>query len=99
MPFETTVAAGAPATFQTPLLGVAVPQGGALPASLAPLDAATGGAGRRAFPAAPPGAALGRLDAAGDFTGNRDEPAILYPSGPAGRVVLVGLGKTEAEAR
>ena len=85
MPFETTVAPAAPAAFQTPLLGVAVPQGGVLPASLAPLDAATGGA-------------LGRLYAAGDFTGKRDETAVLYPSGPAGRVVLVGLGKTDAAA-
>src|SRR4029077_5713266 len=86
MPFETTVAPAAPAAFQTPLLGVAVPQGGALPASLAPLDAATGGA-------------LGRLYAVGDFTGKRDETAVLYPSGPAGREVLVGLGKTEAEGQ
>ena len=62
MPFETTVAPAAPAAFQTPLLGVAVPQGGALPASLAPLDAAAAGA-------------LGRVYAAGDFTGKRDEIA------------------------
>ena len=86
MPFETTVAAAAPAEFKTPLLGVAVPQGAALPASLAPLDAATGGA-------------LARLYSAGDFTGKRDETAVLYPAGPAGRVVLVGLGKPEAGAR
>ncbi|HEX9054847.1 MAG TPA: hypothetical protein VF830_08070, partial [Gemmatimonadales bacterium] len=64
MPFETTVAAAAPADFKTPLLGVAVPQGAALPGSLAPLDAATGGA-------------LARLYSAGDFTGKRDETAVL----------------------
>jgi leucyl aminopeptidase len=86
MPFETTVAAAAPATFETPLLGLAVPQGSALPASLAPLDAATGGA-------------LKRLYSAGDFTGKRDETAVLYPAGPAGRIVLVGLGTPEAGAR
>jgi len=82
MPFETTVAATAPAAFPTPFLGIAVPQGNALPASLTALDAATGGA-------------LGRLYAAGDFTGKRDEVAILYPSGLAGRIALVGLGKLE----
>ena len=86
MPFETTVAAAAPAAFQTPLLGVAVPQGGALPASLALLDAATGGA-------------IARLYAAGDFTGKRDETAVLYPAGPAGRIVLVGLGKPDPAAK
>jgi hypothetical protein len=32
MPFETTVAAKAPATVETPLLGIAVPQGTSLPA-------------------------------------------------------------------
>jgi leucyl aminopeptidase len=86
MPFETTVAAAAPAAFQTPLLGVAVPQGTTLPASLAPLDAASGGA-------------LARLYTAGDFTGKRDETAVLYPAGPAGRVVLVGLGKPDPATR
>ncbi len=85
MPFETTVAATAPAAFETPLLGVAVPQGSTLPASLGELDRVTGGA-------------LGRLYAAGDFSGKRDETAVLYPQGPAGRIVLVGLGKIEASA-
>ena len=82
MPFETTVAAAAPATFETPLLGVAVPQGTTVPASLAALDAAAAGA-------------IGRLYAAGDFTGKRDETAILYPGGRVGRIVLVGLGKPD----
>jgi leucyl aminopeptidase len=85
MPFETTVAATAPAAFETPLLGVAVPQGSTLPSSLGELDRVTGGA-------------LGRLYAAGDFSGKRDEAAVLYPQGPAGRIVLVGLGKIEAAA-
>jgi hypothetical protein len=55
MPFETAVLSAAPAGFDTPLLAVAVAKG-TLPPSLAPLDQATGGA-------------LGRLFAAGDFSG------------------------------
>ena len=82
MPFETTVSSAAPAGHATPLLAVAVPQGPALPPSLASLDGSTGGA-------------LGRLYAAADFTGKRDEVAVLYPPGPAGRVVLIGVGKVE----
>ena len=78
MPFETTVSSAAPAGHSTPLLAIAVPQGSALPPSLSPLDGSTGGA-------------LGRLYAAADFTGKRDEIAVLYPTGPAGRVVLIGI--------
>jgi len=82
MPFETTVAAKAPATVETPLLGIAVPQGTSLPGSLGDLDRATGGA-------------LGRLYAAGDFSGKRDETTVLYPTGPVGRILLVGLGRVD----
>lgn len=82
MPFETTVSSAAPAGYATPLLAIAVPQGSALPPSLSPLDDSAGGA-------------LGRLYAAGDFAGKRDEVAVIYPPGPAGRMVLVGLGKVE----
>jgi len=85
MPFETTVAAKPPATVETPLLGIAVPQGTGLPGSLGEIDRATGGA-------------LARLYAAGDFTGKRDETTVLYPTGPAARIVLVGLGKIEGTA-
>src|SRR5687768_8209969 len=85
MGFESTVSSAAPAGHATPLLALAVPQGGALPSSLAAVDAAAGGA-------------LGRLYAAGDFSGKRDEVAVLYPSGPAGRVLLVGVGKVELAA-
>jgi leucyl aminopeptidase len=53
-----------------------------LPASLAALDEQTGGA-------------IGRVLSSGDFTGKRDDTAVLYPSGPAARVLLIGLGKTE----
>jgi leucyl aminopeptidase len=82
MAFESAVLDAAPAGFSTPLLAVAVPQGTALPASLAAVDPSVEGA-------------LGRLYAAGDFAGKRDEVAVLYPPGPAARVVLVGLGKVD----
>jgi len=81
MPFETSVAAAAPAGHETPLLALALTRG-PLPASLAALDKQTGGA-------------IGRVLSSGDFTGKRDETAVLYPSGPASRVLLIGLGKTE----
>ena len=81
MPFETTVVRAAPAGHQTPMLAIAVGRGG-LPASLGELDRAAGGA-------------LQRLAGAGDFTGKRDETAMVYPTGAAGRIMLVGLGKRE----
>jgi leucyl aminopeptidase len=86
MAFESTVSSAAPAGFATPLLALAVPQGSTLPASLAAVDAAVAGA-------------LSRLYAAGDFLGKRDEAAVLYPPGPAGRVLLVGLGKVDAASQ
>jgi leucyl aminopeptidase len=85
MPFETAVVPAAPAGFETPLLAVAVARGG-LPSSLAALDKGTGGG-------------LGRLFAAGDFSGKKDESALIYPTGPAARVLLVGLGKAEEVSR
>ncbi len=85
MPFETAVLHTAPASHAVPLLAVAVPRGGR-PASLGELDAATGGA-------------LARLFEAGDFTGKKDDTALLYPPGPATRVLLVGLGKPEEVSR
>jgi leucyl aminopeptidase len=81
MPFETAIAQASPAGYETPLLALAVPRG-SLPASLGALDTAVGGA-------------LNRLLAAGDFSGKRDETALVYPSGPTARVLLVGLGKPE----
>jgi leucyl aminopeptidase len=81
MPFETAVVRAAPEGYATPLLAVAVARGG-LPSSLAALDKSTGGA-------------LGRLFDAGDFSGKRDETAVVYPSGPAARILLVGMGKPE----
>jgi leucyl aminopeptidase len=85
MPLETAVVRAAPAGYQTPMLAVAVVRGG-LPASLAELDRASGGA-------------LQRLASAGDFGGKRDETALIYPSGPAGRILLVGMGKSEDVSR
>jgi leucyl aminopeptidase len=85
MPFLTSVVADQPSGYATPLLAVAVPAG-ALPASLAPLDAQAAGA-------------LSRLYASGDFTGKKDEQALLHPGGPAARVLLLGLGKSEESGR
>ena len=85
MPFETAVVRAAPAGHQTPMLAIAVARGG-LPASLAELDRGAGGA-------------LQRLADAGDFAGKRDETALVYPSGPAGRILLVGMGKPDEVGR
>jgi leucyl aminopeptidase len=81
MPFETTLVSAKPAGYETPLLILALTRG-ALPPSLSSVDSAVGGA-------------MGRLLAAGDFSGKKDETAVLYPSGPAARLLLVGMGKTE----
>ena len=68
---------------ETPLLAVLLPTTPALPASLAALDKAGGGAVGRAF-------------ASGDWKGKRDETALVYPAGgKAQRVLLVGMGKAE----
>ena len=85
MPFESAVLPAAPAGFDTPLLAVAVTRG-PLPPSLGLLDQAAGGA-------------LGRLFAAGDFSGKKDELAVVYPPGAAARVLLVGLGKADEVSR
>jgi leucyl aminopeptidase len=85
MPFETTVVRAAPAGHETPLFAVALARGG-LPASLAALDRSTDGA-------------LARLFAAGDFSGKRDETALIYPPGPAGRILLIGMGKSDEISR
>ncbi|MGH7500019.1 MAG: leucyl aminopeptidase [Gemmatimonadales bacterium] len=85
MPFETSVVAATPLGHETPLLALAVARG-PLPPSLAELDRASGGA-------------LGRLAASGDFSGKRDEVVVLYPSGPAARVLLVGVGKADEVTR
>ena len=76
----TSVLNAAPHQHATPLLAVIVPQAGTLPSSLAELDKSSGGA-------------LSRTYGAGDFTGKKDEVALLYPSGAATRILLVGTGK------
>jgi leucyl aminopeptidase len=81
MPLETAVVRAAPDGHQTPMLAIAVARG-PLPAALAGLDRAAGGA-------------LQRLATAGDFAGKRDETALVYPTGPAGRIMLVGMGKPD----
>ncbi len=81
MPFETAVVQAQPAGYETPLLALAIPRG-SLPATLAGVDSAAGGA-------------INRVLAAGDFAGKRDETAVIYPSGPTSRVLLVGLGKLD----
>jgi leucyl aminopeptidase len=80
------VATAALADVETPLLAVAVAAGTSLPATLQPLDAATGGALARAY-------------AAGDFKGKRDETTLAYAGGRARRVLLVGVGKPEEVQR
>jgi leucyl aminopeptidase len=81
MPFETATVQAQPAGHETPLLALALPRA-KLPASLDAVDKGTGGA-------------IGRVLAAGDFSGKKDETAVLYPSGPASRLLLVGLGKPD----
>jgi len=81
MPFETALAQAQVAGYETPLLAIALGRA-KLPQSLDALDKGTGGA-------------VGRVFSSGDFVGKRDELAVLYPTGPAARVLLVGLGKAE----
>jgi leucyl aminopeptidase len=81
MPFETATVQAQPAGYETPLLALALARG-KLPASLEGVDKGTGGA-------------VGRVLAAGDFSGKKDETAVIYPSGLASRVLLVGLGKPD----
>jgi leucyl aminopeptidase len=85
MPLSTSVVASPPENHETPLLAIALARGG-LPASLGPLDRATGGALERVF-------------ASGDFAGKKDETALIYPGGKTARILLVGMGKPEEVSR
>ena len=81
MPFETALSQAPVAGYETPLLAIALSRG-KLPQSLDALDRETGGA-------------LARVLSSGDFVGKKDEVAVVYPTGPAARVLLVGLGKAD----
>jgi leucyl aminopeptidase len=81
MPFETALSQAQVAGYETPLLAIALGRG-KLPQSLDALDQGTGGA-------------LARVLSSGDFAGKKDEVAVVYPTGPAARVLLVGLGKAD----
>src|SRR5829696_507727 len=81
MPFETVLAQAQAAGYETPLLAVALGRS-KLPQSLDAFDKGTGGA-------------LARVLSSGDFVGKKDEVAVLYPTGSAARVLLVGLGKAD----
>jgi leucyl aminopeptidase len=84
--YRITEAQGDGAEF--PLLAVGVPKQKekALPAALSAFDARSGGV-------------LGRVFAAGDFTGARDETLVAYLDGGARRLLLVGTGKAEDVSR
>jgi leucyl aminopeptidase len=85
MPFETALSQAQVAGYETPLLAIALARG-KLPQSLDALDKGTGGA-------------LARVLSSGDFVGKKDEVAVVYPTGPAARVLLVGLGKADEICR
>jgi len=83
MPFSISVRPAVDGAREAPLLAIALPKSGDLPAELSSLDDTLGGALRRAL-------------AAGDFRGQRDET--LHLAGPADgprRVLLVGMGEAE----
>ena len=83
---KSTVAAKPLAQVETPLLAVAVPQGTGLPVSLAELDRASGGV-------------LARALGAGDYKGKRDDTLLVYGTGKAQRILLVGVGKATEVTR
>jgi len=83
---RVTLASGDAAALDTPLLAIALQKGSALPPSLSSIDAALGGAIKRALD--------GR-----DFRGGRDESLALTGGarGPR-RVCLIGIGSPAAGA-
>jgi leucyl aminopeptidase len=82
MALTVTYRAADPASLATPLLILPVAKGATLPA-LEALDQALGGA-------------IARCRASGDFTGAKDDLAILYPTvGTAERVMLLGVGEVD----
>ena len=81
MPLAVTHRVADVTTVKTPLVVIPMAKG-TFPASLAPLDRACEGA-------------IARCWATGDFTGAKDETALLYGvSGPE-RLLLIGMGDAE----
>ena len=81
MPLVLTHRVADVTAIKTPLVIIPVPKG-LLPASLGALDLACDGA-------------LGRCWATGDFTGTKDETALLYSAKGPERVLLIGLGDAD----
>ena len=81
MSLASRVVFGTPESHRTPFLALAVTEGD-LPKGFAALDKAAGGA-------------LSRLMESRDFRGRHDDVTILYPPGPAERILVVGMGKAK----
>ena len=81
MPLAVTHRVADVTTVKTPLVIIPVPKG-TVPSQLAPLDAACDGA-------------IARCWATGDFTGAKDETAVLYGIGGLDRVLLIGIGEAD----
>ena len=84
MSFASTISILPVESYRGPLLIALVPQG-PLPHSLQTLDQQAGGA-------------LSRVFDSGDFSGKKDETAVVYPAGELRRILLVGLGKQSDRA-
>jgi leucyl aminopeptidase len=84
---KSAIITSSPNELDTPLLAVAVAAATEPPASLGPLDQATGGV-------------IARAMKSGDFKGKRDETLLLYPTaGKIQRLLLVGAGKAAEVTR
>ena len=81
MPLAVTHRVTDVTTLKTPLLMIPVPKG-ALPTSLGSLDRACDGA-------------LSRCWSTGDFTGAKDETALLYSANGPERLLLIGIGEAD----
>ncbi len=82
MSVQLSLHAADPASLDLPLVAVAVARADARPEALAALDGATNGA-------------IGSAWSSGDFTGKRDETAIFYSTGPARRILCIGIGDAD----
>jgi len=84
-PFASRLVTAPAAGHATPLLAVAMPQGTPV-AALQALDTQCGGA-------------IGRWLSSGDFSGRKDETALIQAGGPAARILLVGMGPADLLSR